>query len=342
MGLRASRILGAFVSAAACSCAASETTSSSPVADASPGGSVCTGAEVDVTLATPTGTLAGTMQTPPACDRAPPLVLVYPGSGPTDRDGNDPADGIETDTYRELAAALAAGGVASVRYDKRGVGASAVAAAPDPSTFTIEDDVDDAALWAQEYARDPRFDGLTLAGHSEGSLWAILVAEEVPAASVISLEGPGRPIADIIRAELAANFANDPTTLAAADQIVDSLASGVPVSDVPASLAYVFAPASQAYLISWMKYDPAAEMAKLTVPVLVVQGTTDAQVSVTDADLLAAANPRAILDVVDGVSHELKDATTDAASQDATYTDPTLPLDTTVVSDVLGFGPIAP
>ena len=65
----------------------------------------------------------GTLQTPAGCGPYP-LVVIYPGSGPTDQNGNDAALGLETNTYQDLAASLAENGIASVRYDKRCVGAS--------------------------------------------------------------------------------------------------------------------------------------------------------------------------------------------------------------------------
>ena len=94
----------------------------------------------------------------------------------------------------------------------------------------------------------------------------------------------------------------------------------------------------QAYLIDWMKYDPAAEIAKLHEPILVAQGTTDIQVSVHDAELLVAANSRAKLLKVDGMCHVLKAATTDRALQtQQVYTDPKLPLHPDLVKGVLAF-----
>ncbi len=122
-----------------------------------------------------------------------------------------------------------------------------------------------------------------------------------------------------------------------AEQIISSLKAGMRVATVPQQLESVFAPPVQRYLISWMKYDPVKEIAKLDQPILVVQGTVDTQVDVADGQMLAAANSKAQLLIVDGVAHMLKDATLDADSQMATLTDPTLPLDTTVANGVVSF-----
>ncbi len=281
------------------------------------------------------GAFVGTLQTPDGCGPHP-LVLIYPGSGPTDMNGNDTAAGVQTNAYEDLAAALAANGIASVRYDKRCVGAS-VCGITDEATFTFDDDVADGLLWAQKYVHDPRFTGLTLAGHSEGSLWALLIAEQVPAAAVISLDGPGRPIGEVLSEQLGNQLTSDPQLLMQANQILASLEGGMTVADVPPELASVLGPAVQPYIISWMKYDPAKEIAKLTQPILVVQGDTDTEVDVGDAELLVAANPYANLLLIDGMCHVLKDATTAVASQNEAYTDPSLPLDAKLASGVSSF-----
>lgn len=292
-------------------------------------------AETMVEVETPTGKLTGTLQTPEGCGPYP-FVLIYAGSGPTDQDGNS-LPGLYTDMYKELAAALASAGMATVRYDKRGVGGSLSALPADLASFTFDDDVADAALWAQYYVHDPRFTGLTLAGHSEGSLFAIRVAEQVPVAAVISLEGAGRPIGEVLREQLAKALVSAPALAMQANQILDSLEAGMTVASVPSELTSVFNPVVQQYLITWMKYDPATELAKIGRPILVVQGTTDTQTDLKDAQLLVAANPKAQLLIIQGMCHTLKDAISTSASQKKAYTDPTLPLDAKVVSGVVDF-----
>jgi pimeloyl-ACP methyl ester carboxylesterase len=217
------------------------------------------------------------------------------------------------------------------------VGQSAAAAPPDPATFTFDDDVADAVAWAAAYSADRRLSGLVLAGHSEGALWATLIAERLPTRGVISLEGAGRPIGQVLAEQLAKQLAGDSQLLTQANQILAALEAGMTVASVPSQLASVFDPSVQPYLISWMRYDPAAELAKLSGPVLIVQGTTDTQVDIMDANLLAAANPSADLVLVDGMCHVLKDAALDSASQTQAYTNPALPLDATMVSKLTAF-----
>ncbi|HKE36190.1 MAG TPA: hypothetical protein VKB39_02070, partial [Candidatus Baltobacteraceae bacterium] len=76
--------------------------------------------------------------------------------------------------------------------------------------------------------------------------------------------------------------------------------------DPPPELAGLFRPSVQPFVISYMKYDPAKEIAKLSLPVTIVQGTADEQVTMDDANALKAADPSAKLVVIAGMNHLLK------------------------------------
>lgn len=269
------------------------------------------------------GTLEGTLVLPAACGPRP-VALIIAGSGPTDRNGNQ-APMLAAQPYRLLAAALAARGVGSLRYDKAGIAASAHAA-PSESAMRFEMGADDAALLVMQLRADPRVGKLTIIGHSEGSLVGMLAAERAPVDAFVSLAGAGRPIADILREQLAKGV-KDPALLAKANAIIGSLAGGHTVGDVPNELAAIFRPSVQPYLISWMKYDPATELARLSAAsVLVAHGTTDIQVPISDAQRLAAARPSAKLLVIQGMNHVLKAADSSNAAQQDAYTNPSLPV----------------
>src|SRR5271154_127665 len=93
----------------------------------------------------PAGPLKGTLLTPDGARG--PVILIIPGSGPTDRDGNSPA-GVLAASYRLLAQGLAAHGVTSVRIDKRGMFGSSAATA-DANAVTIPDYVADVQAWTR-------------------------------------------------------------------------------------------------------------------------------------------------------------------------------------------------
>jgi len=289
-------------------------------------------AESEIRLVTPTGSISGTLTLPDS--PAPyPAVLIVAGSGPVDRNGNSGAQ-LRSDTYKLLAAALAKAGIASVRYDKRGIGASA-AAAPAEADLRFGMYVDDAVAWVKLLAADRRFTGVTIAGHSEGALIGTVAAQEAKVRALVLLEGAGRPAPVVLREQLKSRV--PPDLYAQADRIITQLQSGHTVANTPVELAALFRPSAQPYLISWFKYDPAAELAKVRVPVTIVQGTADIQVTMTDAAALKAALPSARMIVVQGMNHVLKYAP-DTSSMQAimkAYEDPSLPVAPQAVNAVV-------
>lgn len=279
------------------------------------------------------GDLHGTLVVPAGCGAAP-VVLFVAGSGPTNRDGNT----VGHAGPRPLALfadALAQHGIASLRFDKGGIAASRNASPPRENDITFDEYVDDVALLVRALRADARFDRVFIAGHSEGSLLGILAANRTPVNGVVSLAGAGRPSADVLRAQLETKLSG--ALLADAERIIHELEQGRTTTDVPSALDGLFRPSVQPYLISWMKYSPEAAIHDLKAPALVVQGTTDLQVTVDDAQRLHAANAASELALIDGMNHVLKNAEGDLAAQKASYEDPDLPLANGLVDRVVAF-----
>ncbi|HEX8151714.1 MAG TPA: alpha/beta hydrolase, partial [Thermoanaerobaculia bacterium] len=216
-------------------------------------------AETAVKLETLTGTIHGTLLV--AETKAPvPVVLLIAGSGPTDRNGNTPALPGANNSLQMLAEGLAAKGIASLRYDKRGIAASKSAMTSE-ADLRFETYIDDAAAWVRQLGKDERFSRVYVAGHSEGSLIGIVAAQKGGVAGVISIAGAGRPAADLIRAQVQSRLPAE--MLAFTNEALDSLTAQKPVADVPPMLNMLFRPSVQPYLMSWFRYDPAKEIAKL-------------------------------------------------------------------------------
>ncbi|MEL6304893.1 MAG: alpha/beta hydrolase, partial [Bacteroidota bacterium] len=95
---------------------------------------------------------------------------------------------------------------------------------------------------------------------------------------------------------------------------------------VPAALLSIFRLSVQPYMISWIKYDPKMEISKLEIPILIVHGTTDIQLEVSEAELLLEGNPKAQLEIVEGMNHILKIADKEYLPNLQTYSNPDLPL----------------
>ncbi|WP_210559086.1 MULTISPECIES: alpha/beta fold hydrolase [unclassified Pseudomonas] len=274
-----------------------------------------------ISLDTGSGELFGSLLLPKS-DNPVPVVLILAGSGPTDRDGNNP-DGGRNDSLKRLAWVLAKHNIASVRYDKRGVAASRPAT-PDERNLSVEGYVDDAVAWSQKLKSDPRFGPLILLGHSEGALIATLAATRADAAALISLSGSARPVDQVIREQLARSL--PPPLMLRSNELLDSLKAGHTDDNVPAPLQPIFRPSVQPYLISLFRQDPAKAFAQLKMPTLIVQGSNDMQVGVGDAQALKAAKPDAELVVIEGMNHVMRIVPADVKRQLASYKDPNLPL----------------
>lgn len=285
----------------------------------------------------PQAPLQGTYQ--PVAGRKAPVVLIVPGSGPTNRDGDSPL-GVKAAPYRLLAEALAKRGVASVRIDKRGMFGSA-AAVPDANAVTVDDYADDTAAWLAAIRGKIGAPCVWLLGHSEGALVALVAANrpDLPICGVVLVAGIGRPFGDVLLGQLRANPANAPL-LPAAEAAIASLAAGkrVDPATIPPPLMPLFAPQVQGFLISLMQRDPARLAGGIRQPLLIVQGDEDIQVGVADAERLAAAAPGAKLVRLAGVNHVLKRVPpNDPAANAAAYADPALPIDPGLVDAVAAF-----
>ena len=112
-----------------------------------------------ITLETPTGSIYGTLLVP-ASKKPLPVVIIISGSGPTDRDGNTPLVPGANSGLKMLAERLAESGIASLRFDKRGIAASAKAMSSE-TDMRFDNYVADAALWAKNLRGDKRFSTLT-------------------------------------------------------------------------------------------------------------------------------------------------------------------------------------
>jgi uncharacterized protein len=285
-----------------------------------------------VSLDTGSGELFGSLLLPKS-DTPVPVVLIISGSGPTDRDGNNP-DGGRNDSLKRLAWVLAKHNIASVRYDKRGVAAS-LAATPDERNLTLEAYVSDAEAWGRKLKTDPRFGQLIVLGHSEGALIASLAAPAVDAAAVISVSGSARPIDQVLRQQLSNRL--PPPLMLRSNELLDSLKAGKTDYNVPPQLQVIFRPSVQPYLISLFRQDPAAAFAGLKMPALIIQGSNDIQVGVNDARLLKAAKPDAELALIEGMNHVMRIVPNDVKRQLASYKDPNLPLAAELGATILGF-----
>lgn len=290
---------------------------------------------IPITAPGPQGPLAGTFED---AGKGAPVLLIIPGSGPTDRDGDNPM-GITAAPYRLLAEALAAKGISTVRIDKRGMFGSK-AAVPDPNKVTVAQYATDTHNWVAAIRKRAGVPCVWVLGHSEGALVALVAAQKPDAiCGLILLSGAGRKLGDVIRGQLRAS----PAFASTLDRDLSSLESlergqHVDVAGMSQMELKVFRPQVQDYLIDLLSYDPAKLVAEVKVPLLIVQGEHDLQVSAADANALAAVQPKARLVLIPTMNHVLKDVASDERSANiATYSDSSLPIDSALVAVIASF-----
>lgn len=265
-------------------------------------------------------------------------VMLIAGSGPTDRDGNQP--GMKTNAYKLIADHLADKGIGSLRFDKRMIAASYHAGQREED-LRFDTYVDDAAEWLSFLKMQPHVRRVFILGHSEGALIGTLVAGREKVAGFISLAGAGEKAADIIRRQLRDGPGGE-ITLKLAEPTLQKLEAGELDPAPNGLLGPLFRPSVQPYLISWFKYDPAEELKKVSAPILILQGTTDIQVLVDDANRLKAARPDATLTLIEGMNHILRTAPAERSANIATYNQPDLPLAPGLMDAITGFIAAAP
>ena len=152
-----------------------------------------------IVLETPTGNIEGTLLLP--SKENIPLVLIIAGSGPTDRDGN--SGSLKNNSLKMLAQGLYDNNIASFRFDKRGIGASAGAIKGGEQELRFEDYINDVEQWVSLLKNDSRFSSIIILGHSEGSLIGMIAAQEALPEKFISLAGPGVSMQATLRRQLA-------------------------------------------------------------------------------------------------------------------------------------------
>ena len=278
------------------------------------------------------GNISGTLTMPKNVSDKIPVVLIVADSGPTDRNGNNEQTGLNGNMYKLLAEGLAKNGIASVRYDKRMVGESKTANKVEDLRF--DDYVDDAVGLIGILNDDQRFSKVIILGHGEGSLAAMLAARDQPAKIIISINATSEQ-GDKLMTE---QFKSKPQYLQDEFKtLLDSMKKGKTFDNVDLAMYPLVTTAKQKYLISYFKYPPLRVIKLMKAPTLIIQGTTDVQVSVADAEKLKKAKSDATLITIKGMNHIMKEAPLDKDQNMTTYSNPTLPLKAELVPDIVDF-----
>lgn len=277
------------------------------------------------------GSLYGTLLNPQG--NAEIAAVIIPGSGPTDRNGNN-GFGLKTDCYKLLAEGLALQNIASLRIDKRGVGKSKNTEPEEK--LTLDSYINDVVQWTSLLQKGKKFKKIILMGHSEGALIATIAAQKISVGGVILISASGRPFDQLVEDQLNQNPMNPQQIKDESKAIMDSLKNGNPVKKVPPYLMALYRPSVQPFLISVLKYQPVKAVEKVKAPMLIIQGNADLQVKVIDADALANGNPKAGKVIIPNMNHVLK-TVKDQSDNISTYSNPALPLAETLIPAITDF-----
>jgi pimeloyl-ACP methyl ester carboxylesterase len=306
----------------------------SPYQESAPQGAVIDPSltESPVLVKTLTGSVSGSLVVPNNVSGKIPVVLIIADAGPTNRDGNNPKAGINGNTYKLMANSLGKNGIATLRYDKRFTGSSVTTVKE--SQLSIEDYSDDAVSLINMLNDDPRFSKIVLFGHGEGSLVAMIASIDEPIKAFISAEGAGDQADKMLTEQMKSKT---PFIAGEFKAILDSLRKGKTTANVDPALYYIAAPSKQHFLMSWCALVPQRGMKRMKMPAMIINGSTDLQMTVDNAEKLKKAKSDATLLIIPGMNHILKDAAADPDQNTATFSKPDLPLKPELVIAIVDF-----
>ncbi len=285
-----------------------------------------------VVLETETGGIYGSLVSPTS-DSCNTVVLIVADAGHTNRNGNQQMG--RNNSLKFLAYTLAANNIASLRYDKRGVGASREATLL-KSSDNLRQYVDDVSHWVSYLNKYQNYDNIVVLGHGEGAHLSMLALNGGSKADMfISVSAPGRMAGQILKDM----FVDKPHSVRMiANDIIDSLEMGHQVKEVPFFLNSMFNHQVQPYIRTMMKFNPQKQIREIDIPILIIQGDADHLVRVEDARLLHAANPDSRLVIIPSMNHVMKHVQSKSLAEiQMNLNNPAIPLERTFVPTLIEF-----
>lgn len=257
-----------------------------------------------------------------------PLIIWVHGSGNVDRNGNQQPM-IKANYIKQFRDSINKKGIAFYSYDKRTSNLKNKKSLIKGVKFI--DYVLDLKKAITHFKNDKRFSKIILLGHSQGSLVAMLASENVN--QFISVAGAGMSADKVIIKQIQekAPFLDSIT-----QAHFKELATTGKIKEVNPMLLSVFAKQNQSFLSSWIQYNPSAEIEKLTIPTLIINGDNDLQVKVTDAEILHNSNTNSKLVIVKKMNHVLKEVNSITENQ-SSYLKADFPLSNHLVETIVNF-----
>lgn len=273
------------------------------------------------------GKFEGTLMMPKT--EKPPLVVLLAGSGPLDKDGN--TNFLKGNMLKKLAEKLSENGIATFRYDKHSLRQIK------KGNYSLDYDfnvfIEDAKAALDYFSSKTEFSKSYVLGHSQGSLVG-MVAANGKADGFISVAGTGQPIDKVITYQI---NTTSPQFTEDAKRVFSILKEGKTTDDYPQALVSIFNKQTQPFMTSWIHYDPIVEIKKLDIPVLIINGTKDLQVSEDEANLLHEASPGSQVVIIEKMNHALVPIEGDRLENYKSYNEPHRKLSEELIVAVVGF-----
>lgn len=225
------------------------------------------------------------------------LTIIIAGSGPTDRNGNQP--NMENNSLLMLAQGISQESDVFT-FDKR-IFAMMKTGNIKEEELKFTDFSNDVVDIINYFKTQKKYKKIIIAGHSEGSTIGLLAMNHADA--IISIAGAGKPIDEILKEQINKQM---PALNKEVAEIFNELKNEKTVEVKNPNLQMLFRPSVQPYMISWIKINPSELMKKIDKPILIINGTKDIQVSVEDAKLLHQSNPKSQLKIIENMNHVLK------------------------------------
>lgn len=270
----------------------------------------------------------GTLLTPTQ-NNTKTLAIIIAGSGPTNRDGNQ--NFLKSNNLKKLAESLSNNGISTFRYDKRIV--KQIRQNNVDKNIMFDDFVSDASDVITYFKNQKQYSKIYVIGHSQGSLVGMLAAKD-KADGFISLAGAGQNIGDVIIEQIQKTA---PQFLEDTKRVIAELKKGKTAKDFPPALTSLFNLDIQKFMINWIKYNPTEIIKTLNMPILIVNGTKDLQVTESEANLLKDANPKAELKIIKNMNHVLFEIEGDDLENTKSYNESSRAISNELVTSVSTF-----
>ncbi|MEO9570317.1 MAG: alpha/beta hydrolase [Polaribacter sp.] len=257
-----------------------------------------------------------------------PLIIWVHGSGNVDRNGNQQPI-IKANYIKQFRDSINKKGIAFYSYDKRTSNIKNKESLLKGVTFL--DYVTDLQKAITHFKNDKRFSKIILLGHSQGSLVAMLTAKEVD--QFISVAGAGMSADKVIIKQIQekAPFLDSIT-----QAHFKELAKTGEIKEINPMLLSIFAKQNQSFLSSWIQFNPSKEIEKITIPTLIINGDSDLQVKITDAEILHSSNKNSKLVIIKKMNHVLKKVNTVTENQ-SSYLKADFPLSQKLIETIVNF-----